>query len=75
LLNKNLMLTITISTTYYLKFQIKGNENYRVSPCGKVFNCKRNKQVKKIVIGSTSGFCISGKFYSLKKLRTMLEKI
>lgn len=69
------MQTITISNTYNLTHQINGYEHYKVSPCGKVFNCQRGKEVRRILVGSTSGFCIEGKFKSLKQLRKLLVKI
>ena len=69
------METITISTTYSLKYQIKGHEYYKVSPCGKVFNCKRGKQIKRVLNGGSVGYWIADKFYTLKQLRTKLEII
>lgn len=66
------MQTITISKTYTLKWQLKDAEHYKVSPCGKVFNTQRNIEIRKIINGGSKGFCISGKFVSLPKLRSRL---
>lgn len=69
------MKTITISKTYALKWQIKDHHNYVVSPCGKVFNSKTRKLLKRVCVGGSVGYCIEGKFHTLKTLGTMLEKI
>lgn len=63
------MQTITISKTYTLKWQLKDAEHYKISSCGKVFNTHRNIEIRKIINGGSEGFCISGKFVSLSKLR------
>lgn len=64
--------SITISTTYTLKWSIDKSEHYKVSKCGKVFNCKRGKEIKRCYVGGTLGYCIEGKFTSLKQLRKRL---
>lgn len=69
------MQTITISTTYTLKWQIKGLDHYKVSVCGKVFNSQRNREIKKVLNGSSVGFWIAKDFLTLKELSTKLEKI
>ena len=69
------METITISKTYKLKWQITGYENYKVSPCGKIFNVKSGKEIKRTLNGSTVGFWIKDKFFTLEKLRKLLIKI
>jgi len=69
------MKTITISITYSLKWQIKGFENYKVSPCGKIFNMLRNKEVKRVRNGGSIGFWIKDNFFTLSELRKKLELI
>ncbi len=66
---------ITISKSYDLKWQLKNFPHYKFSSCGKCFNTKRGKEVKRVLIGYTQGFCINGKFRSLKQLRNELVKI
>jgi len=66
------MQTIRISTTYQLKWMVKGHEHYVVSPCGKVFNRQRGKMLKRAMNGCTPGYYIASKFYTLKQLREML---
>ena len=65
----------TISITYTLVWQINFATNYKFSKCKKLFNCKTNKEIKQIMNGGSIGYCINGKFYSLKKLRNYIEKI
>lgn len=48
---------------------------YGVTKDGRLFNLKRGKELKKVVIGTTIGYCINGKFQSLKTLRTKLKKV
>jgi len=69
------MKTITVSKTYSLKWQVKGHEHYAISPCGKIFNLKKIRLIKRIRVGSSIGYCIDGKFMTLTALRPMLEKI
>ncbi len=66
---------ITISKTYILKYQVSFAKNYKVSECGKMFNEKRNKEIKKVLCGGSIGFCINGKFMSLTSLQNSLEFI
>lgn len=66
---------ITVSKTYSLKWFISGAEHYKVSPCGKVFNCQRGKEIRRVVNGGSVGYCISGKFISLPHLRKRLRII
>lgn len=67
-------MTITISTTYTLVFNLKDTDYYFTKD-GKCFNIKRNKEVKRILVSSTPGFSINGKFESLTKLRSKLIKV
>ncbi len=69
------MKTITITTTYNLIWQLNFDSNYALTKCGKMFNLKRNKEVKCVLNGSTAGYWINKKFYSLKNLRNNLQKI
>jgi len=66
---------ITISTTYDLKWQINGHENYCISPCGKIFNIQRGTQIKRTLNGGSVGYWIGKKFYTLKELRSQLTII
>lgn len=65
----------TISISYNYKWVLKFDSNYVFSVCGKCFNLKRNKLVKKVLKGYTVGYNITGKFYTLENLRKELVKI
>lgn len=68
-------MNITISNTYSLVWQISDAENYKFTKDGKCFNAKRNKELKRVIVGGSIGYCINGKFQSLTKLRSKLIKI
>lgn len=67
------MKTITISTTYTLKWYI--NDTYKVSTCGNVFNTKRGIKIKRVLNGGSVGYWIGKDFVTLKELRSRLKKI
>lgn len=66
---------ITISNTYNLIWQLNFANEYQFTKCGKCINTKRGKEVKRVLVGYSVGYCIKGKFYTLNKLRNNLEKI
>ncbi len=68
-------MNITISKSYDLVWQISDAENYKFSKDGKCFNVKRNKELKRVLVGGSVGYCINGKFQSLTQLRTKLIRI
>lgn len=51
------------------------DEKYQFTKDGRCFNVQRGKEIKRTVIGYTEGFCLQGKFRSLKRLRSELKKI
>ena len=57
------------------KWQIKGSEHYKFTVNKKLYNCKTMREINRTVIGVTIGYCINGKFKSLKALRTQIELI
>jgi hypothetical protein len=65
----------TISITYDYVWCINYAPNYVFTKCGKCFNLKRNKELKKKLKRYTQGYNIDGKFISLAKLRPFLVKI
>lgn len=58
-----------------LVWQIKDAENYKFDKLGNCYNMKTNKQLRRTLIGYTEGYCIKGKFRSLKQIRKQLVKI
>ena len=63
----------TISNTYALKWRYKKEHNYQWTSCGKLFNIKTNRKIKKTVNGRSVGYWIKGKFITLNNLRNNLE--
>ena len=65
----------SISVNYRLKWQVKDNPNYRWSECGKLFNIKSGRVLKKTLNGYSKGYWIGKKFITLSNLRKQLVKI
>ena len=65
----------SISISYTLKYEISIAPEYRFSKCGKCFNIKTGRQIKKVCNNGCIGYSIKGKFKSLKYLRGFLRKI
>ncbi len=63
-----------ITVKYLCKYRLKFAPNYVFSG-DKCFNAKTNREIKQVYNGGSIGYNIAGKFYSLKKLKTQLEKI
>jgi hypothetical protein len=59
----------TISINYHLKYEIKGNPEYQVTECRKVFNMKSGRQIKKTINSGMVGFWIKRKFIKESELR------
>lgn len=64
-----------ITVNYDLKWQLKSTPNYQFTDDGICINTLRGKQVRKVVVSSTKGYCIKGKFKSVAQLRPELVKI
>ena len=64
-----------ISISYALIWQHKDYNYYQWSKCGKLFNLRTGRQLKKCYNGGSLGYCIKGKFVTLNKLRKELIKI
>lgn len=69
------MKSIRISKSYHVEWVIKDHYNYGVTKNGIVINITTGKILKRTLKYYTIGYYIHGKFYSLSKMRTMLEKI
>jgi hypothetical protein len=66
---------ITVSINYTCKYRLNFADNYLWTNCGKCVNLKTNRLIKQVYKSGSIGYVIKGKFYTLKKLRTQLEKI
>lgn len=65
----------TISVNYSLKWQLKFAPHYKWSKCGKLFNTKTGRIIRKVVNGGSIGYWICEDFYTLIELRKHLELI
>ena len=64
-----------VTINYNLKWQLKTAPNYQFTDNGICINTLRGKQVRKVVVSGTKGYCINGKFKSVLQLRKELIKI
>jgi len=64
-----------ISIKYTLYYQIEFANEYQFTKCGKCFNLKTNREIKKCYNKGSIGYNIRGKFHSLTKLKEHLQKI
>jgi hypothetical protein len=69
------MLRHIITTTYLLEFELKTNDNYKFTKDNICINTKTNRLIKCVLNGSSKGYWINKKFYSLNTLRSELQKI
>lgn len=51
-----------ISVTYNTEWQLKNKPHIQFTKCGKCFNVKSGKPLKKCMVGYSVGYYISGKF-------------
>ena len=63
-----------ITIKYLCKYRLDFAKNYVFSGT-KCFNAKTNREIKQVYNNGSIGYNISGRFYSLKKLKNHLEKI
>lgn len=63
-----------ITIKYLCKYRLKNAPNY-VFAKDKCFNVKTGREIKQVYNGGSIGYNIDGRFQSLKKLKTQLEKI
>lgn len=64
-----------ITVNYIANYRLDFAQHYVFTKCGLCYNLKSGKLIKQILKGSTIGYVITSKFYSLTFLRTKLELI
>lgn len=64
-----------ITGEYNLVWQLSDADNYQFDKLGNCINIKTNRKLKMTVVGYTTGYCIKGKFRSLKQIKSKLVKI
>jgi len=65
----------TITVTYTLEFRLKKHNHYQMTKCGKMFNVKSGRQIKKCSNNGSIGYWIGKKFLVISKGIKILEKI
>ena len=65
----------TISVVYTIKYQLNFATEYKWLDDNRCFNSKSGRFIKQVYCSGSIGYCIRGKFYSLKYLRKNLENI
>ena len=65
----------TITVTYTLEFRLKDHHNYQMTKCGKMFNVKTGRQIKKSSNNGSIGYWIGKKFLVITKDKKILERI
>ena len=71
--NKFTKYVMTINQQIDIKFT--AYDRYGVTSDGRVFNLQTQRELKRCLIGTTQGYCLNGKFKSLKVIRKDLKRI
>ena len=64
----------TISINYTIKYELGFSSNYKWLNDNSCYNIKTGRKIKQTLVGGSIGYCINGKFHSLKFLRKHLIK-
>ena len=65
---------MSISINYAIKYELDYSTNYKWLDNNECYNSKTGRIIKQTIVGGSIGYCINGKFKSLKSLRTHLKK-
>lgn len=65
----------TYTKSYSLKWQLNFAPHYQFTDSKELINVKTGRKIKKVLVGGCVGYCIKGKFMSLKRLRKHLQRI
>lgn len=65
----------SLSISYSLKWVVKDNDNYCMTPCRKLVNIKRGRIVKCVLNGGSIGWWVGGNFVAKSKMNSKLELI
>jgi hypothetical protein len=65
----------TISVNYTLKWQLKFDNKYKWTECGKLFNANTGRMKRKVLNGGSIGYWIGKSFYTVDNLRKQIELI
>jgi len=65
---------MTITYTIEIIWNIKGINDYGFGRDKNLYNLKTNRKIKQCLNNSCIGYWITGKFYSLTKLKSLIYK-
>ena len=65
----------TVEKTYVLKWQMKFDNNYKITECKKIINTKTKKIVNEIINNYTVGYWFGKKFIPKDKMNKYIETI
>ena len=58
-----------------LVWEYSDDQKYQFDKLGNCYNIQSGKQLQRTLVGYTEGYCLGGKFKSLKHIRAKLKKI
>jgi hypothetical protein len=64
----------TVSVTYTIKYELSISTKYKWLNDNSCYNSKTGRKIKQTIVSGCIGYCIDGKFMSLKALRPLLRK-
>jgi hypothetical protein len=64
-----------VKVVFNVYWQVKNNEQFKVTKCRKVINCKTQKLLKQTINGGSLGYNINGNFYNIKTFKNFIEPI
>lgn len=68
------MSEIILEKRYIIKWQLKGQQHYKITECRNIINCKTNRLIKRTVVGTSVGYWIGKKFIPIKRMNEYCEK-
>ena len=64
----------SFTITYTVKYELSTNTEYVWNEFNECYNLKTGRRIKQVLKNNAIGYCINGKFKSLKSLRPLLQK-
>jgi len=64
----------TFTVTYRVKFELSTHPEYVWNEHGECFNLKTGRRIRQTSKNGMIGYCMKGKFRSLKSLKPLLRK-
>lgn len=59
----------------HLVWEYSDDPKYQFDKLGNCYNIQSGKQLQRTLVDYTEGYCLGGKFKSIKHIRTKLKKI